>query len=123
MSRLKDIEIFDKKAIDLVSQKVSSYSGDIRRSLQITKRAVEICRDEYLKKCSGETGKLPLIPVSYTHILRAFNELYNSKTCIVLRSLRKFEVLVIFGIYLELIISKQEKVGIDKAQERCDNML
>ena len=47
-SRIRDIRgIFKDDAIKLVAQKVSNYSGDIRRSLQITKRAVEICRDQH----------------------------------------------------------------------------
>ena len=47
-SRLKDINIFQSKGIYLVAKKVSQYSGDIRRSLQITKRAVEICREKWI---------------------------------------------------------------------------
>jgi Cdc6-like AAA superfamily ATPase len=39
----------DEKAIDLAARKVSAYSGDIRRCLQIAKRAVEICRDSATK--------------------------------------------------------------------------
>ncbi len=110
---MKGIEIFDSKSIQLVAAKVSSYSGDIRRSLQVTKRAVEICRDLYNKKFNGDYSKA-LINVTYNHVNEAFNELYNSKTCQVLRSLRKYEVLVIFAIYLELITSKAEKVLMDK---------
>jgi len=47
-SRLSDVsDIFEKRSLDFVARKVSMYSGDIRRSLQITKRAVEICRDKH----------------------------------------------------------------------------
>ncbi len=42
--------IFDEKAITLVASKVSSYSGDIRRSLQIAKRALELTREEFIEK-------------------------------------------------------------------------
>lgn len=59
-SRLSGIQIFDSKSIQLVAAKVSSYSGDIRRSLQVTKRAVEICRDKYLKKYNGDLTKPPI---------------------------------------------------------------
>ena len=48
-SRLKDIGIFEGKSLILVAKKVAQYSGDIRRSLQITRRAVELGRDEFLK--------------------------------------------------------------------------
>ena len=43
-SRLHGIPIFDSSSIKLVASKVSSYSGDIRRSLAVTKRAVELCK-------------------------------------------------------------------------------
>ena len=48
-SRLTGIKVFDSKSIGVVSSKVAQYSGDMRRSLQITKRAVELCRDEFFK--------------------------------------------------------------------------
>lgn len=58
--------------MNLVARKVSAYSGDIRRSLQITKRAVEICRDQ----SEGTNMK-----VEVKHVLTAFDELYASKNC------------------------------------------
>lgn len=76
---VKDLKsIFDERAVGLVASKVSSYSGDIRRSLQVAKRALEITREEYQATYGGDNSK-PLITVNYQHVLRAFNELYNSK--------------------------------------------
>ena len=50
-SRIGQIDnIFDKRSLDFVARKVSMYSGDIRRSLQITKRAVELCRDKHFSQ-------------------------------------------------------------------------
>lgn len=44
-SRLECVShIFDDMSTKFVAKKVSMYSGDIRRSLQVTKRAVEICK-------------------------------------------------------------------------------
>ena len=48
---MSDISIFAKRTLVLVSKKVAQFSGDIRRSLQITKRAVEMCRDQWLTAC------------------------------------------------------------------------
>ena len=56
--------IFDERAIGLVASKVSSYSGDIRRSLQVAKRALEITREEYFSTYGGSYSK-PLIQVNY----------------------------------------------------------
>ena len=78
-SRLKDINIFDKNSIALVSKKVSVYSGDIRRSLQITKRAVEICRQEHFETHDSKNNH-NLTKIKMAHIMKAFDELYNSKT-------------------------------------------
>lgn len=114
--------IFDDKAIHLVASKVSSYSGDIRRSLQVAKRALEITRDEYTTKYGNDYSK-KLISVTFMQVVRAFEELYNTKQCILLKSLRRFEILVIMAIYLEFITSKSEKVLLDRVQDRCDNML
>jgi Cdc6-like AAA superfamily ATPase len=76
---VKDLKsIFDERAVGLVASKVSSYSGDIRRSLQVAKRALEITREEYQSTYGGDFSK-PLITVNYQHVIRAFNELYNSK--------------------------------------------
>ena len=41
-------KIFTKDSLKFVAMKIGNYSGDIRRSLMITRRAVELCRDMYL---------------------------------------------------------------------------
>lgn len=66
----------------------------------MAKRALEVTRDEYLKKSEFDP-RIPLINVSYHNVIKAFEELYNTKQVILLKSLRRYEVLVIVGIYLE----------------------
>lgn len=61
--------------------KIGNYSGDIRRVLMITKRAVEICRDRYLEEGKGSK----LIQVDASTVNQAFNEMYKSKTVQVLQ--------------------------------------
>lgn len=114
--------IFEDAAIKLLAMKVSSYSGDIRRSLQVAKRALEITRDQYEEKYRGDYTK-PLIPVTYDQVSKAFADLYNTKTCHLLKSLRKFEVLVVLAIYLEQLTKKSEKIPLNAVQDRCDTML
>lgn len=106
---MTDIGIFESRSLVLVSKKVATISGDIRRSLQITKRAVEICRDEYQKAIEQGVKK-----VSVDHVIKAYDEMSNSKTVQVLRGLRKLEVLVIISLFLELKSSKQSKVLMDR---------
>merc|ERR1711957_105902 len=89
-SRITDIKgVFDKMSLGLIAQKISNFSGDIRRSLQITKRAVEICK--------AKEAEL----VTYEHVLVAFQELFESKTVKVLSSLKMMEVILVLALYVE----------------------
>ena len=44
--RLKGLELFDAMAVELCARKVASVSGDVRRSLAICRRAVELVDEE-----------------------------------------------------------------------------
>lgn len=88
----------------------------------MAKRALEITRDEYVQKYKGDMTK-KFISVSYLHVVRAFEELYNTKSYHLLKSLRRYEILVIIAIYIEFLVTKLEKVLLDKVQDRCDSML
>ena len=86
-SRLDQVkDIFDKRSLDFVARKVSMYSGDIRRSLQITKRAVEICRDKHFNQ-ENFNKSAALTKVTYQDVICSFDELFNSKTVEVLKNL------------------------------------
>ena len=49
ISRLNGLDIFEKSSIKFIANKVSTNSGDVRKSLQITIMAIEICKDEFIK--------------------------------------------------------------------------
>ena len=51
-ARLTGLSVFDKDAIQLVSRKVASLSGDARRALDICRRATEIAQIQQGKKYS-----------------------------------------------------------------------
>ena len=87
------MKIFNDRSLQLVSKKVSVYSGDIRRVLQVTKRAIEICRDCMKASCKKD------IMVSIDHVIKAFDELKQSKTVHALSGLRKFEIIVLIALY------------------------
>lgn len=93
------------------------YSGDIRRSLQITKRAVEICRDKHYSQPNLDKTA-PLTKVTYQDVICAFDELFNSKTVQVLQNLQKSEVVTILAIYIELQQKGSERVALDDVQDR-----
>lgn len=103
-SRVKEIvDIFSKDSLRFVAMKIGNYSGDIRRSLMITRRAVEICRDKYLAQVkSNKRDSKQLLKVEAGFVNEAFNELYTSKTVKVMQQLCKDEVLTIIALFLEL---------------------
>jgi Cdc6-like AAA superfamily ATPase len=70
--------VFNKDSLNFVAMKIGNYSGDIRRVLMITKRAVEIARETYQEKNGKNKGKL--VQVNSGTVNQAFNELYKSKT-------------------------------------------
>lgn len=41
-TRLAELDVFKSDAVELVASKVASLSGDIRRALQICRRAAEL---------------------------------------------------------------------------------
>ena len=95
------------------------YSGDIRRSLQIAKRAAELARDEY----EEELKKNPHAEynrVVFRHTLAAFTDLYNSKTVQVLKSLMPYEIIVVLALHLELKTQGAERSLLDKVQRKAN---
>lgn len=70
--------MFNKDSLNFVAMKIGNYSGDIRRVLMITKRAVEIARETYQERNGKNKGKL--VQVNSGTVNQAFNELYKSKT-------------------------------------------
>ena len=120
-SRLADVhDIFEGKSLDFVARKVSMYSGDIRRSLQITKRSVEVCRDRHIAKKLPKGA--PITKVIFSDVIEAFSELFNSKTVHVLQTLQRRESLATLAILSELISQKKEKVLIDDCLDRFNSM-
>jgi len=112
-SRLGDaMNVFDPRSLDYVARKVSLYSGDIRRSLTIAKKAVESCRD------AGQCKK-----VTYLNVMDAFDELCNSKMAKVIRQLCRNEVIVLLAIHHELNLNRVDKVLMDAVQDRCNQIL
>ena len=120
-SRLADVsDIFEGKSLDFVARKDSMYSGDIRRSLQITKRSVEVCRDRHLAKKLPKGA--PITRVIFSDVIEAFSELFNSKTVHVLQNLQRNESLVTLALLSELISQKKEKILLDDVLDRFNSM-
>lgn len=105
-----------------MARKVSMYSGDIRRSLQIAKRAVELCRDRHYSSYP-DSASAPLTKVVIQDVIGAFDELFNSKTVKVLSSLQRNEVVAILALHHELQVSRSERVNLDNVHDRVNAIL
>lgn len=55
-SRLEGLRAFESAAIEMAARKVASISGDIRRALQICRRAAEIARARYQQTSKEEAA-------------------------------------------------------------------
>ncbi|XP_023244751.1 cell division control protein 6 homolog [Centruroides sculpturatus] len=102
--RLKDVsantEIFKPAALLLCARKIAASSGDVRKALDVCRRAIEVVEAEggrRVLKASSENGCNPGSPkrlsgvnesckqVDVSHINSVFNEIYGSRavlTCI-----------------------------------------
>ena len=61
-TRLGELDVFEDTAVEICARKVASISGDIRRALQIARRAAEICDKEAnqtleTRENQGENGE------------------------------------------------------------------
>ena len=90
---------FNEDALKIISMKVAAINGDLRRIFQIIKKAKEIFELE------NKNSKKILI--TKIHVLKACNELFNSKLINVIKSLSFFEK-IILAIIVWKIKDKQK---------------
>eukprot|EP00743_Colponemidia_sp_Colp-15_P005754 GILK01006184.1.p1 GENE.GILK01006184.1~~GILK01006184.1.p1 ORF type:complete len:671 (+),score=120.08 GILK01006184.1:42-2054(+) len=120
-TRLQDLEIFDAQAIELCSRKIASVSGDIRRALQICRRAAEISEREAQqivsneKSAAGKSAK-----VSMMHIDLAVKDLSASSHIQLLSQLRLYERLFIVAIVIELKRLGAELINVESVFDRVE---
>ena len=79
-SKLKgETEVFSADALKLVSWMIAKFSGDIRRALQLCKRAIELWKEDYLENQNHWIIRRR-DEVQHDHINKAYKELFDSKT-------------------------------------------
>jgi len=77
--RLKGLSVFDEAAIELCSRKVASWAGDVRKALEICRRATEICEDSTAECSLPQNGhRDPAPQVTMSHIEEAVASLFSS---------------------------------------------
>lgn len=73
--RVKDLKVFDIKAIELCAKKVATYSGDIRRAFDVCRRALEMVEDRI--NAAKDTVSEEDIKVKVKDVQNAYNDLFS----------------------------------------------
>jgi origin recognition complex subunit 1 len=121
-SRLTDKDIFNPDCIKMVSTKIASLSGDIRRALQVCRRATELAKSSWIKTRRVKGDNAEITRVDINKVQTAFIELYQSKNTLLLKALRKYEKLVIMAVMTECKAKYQEKVKLSDIVTRVTGM-
>jgi Cdc6-like AAA superfamily ATPase len=107
--KVDNFELFSEDAIKLSSMKVAAVNGDLRRILQICRRAKEIFDSENHK--DGEK-------IDKSHILRATEDLFDSKVQIVIQSLQLYEKITLAAILFQMKLQINNKVPVVQVYDR-----
>lgn len=92
--KVENIDIFSADVLRASAMKVAAINGDLRRVLQICRRAKEIWSNELNKENQ----------VAIKHFKRACEELFDSKVVKLLKELKKYEKLVLIAILYSMKI-------------------
>ena len=110
-SRLERLNVFQQDAIQLVSRKVASLSGDARRALEICRRATEIAN-----LVEGEK-------VNVNHVTQAFTEMFSDPKLVAIRNCSEYEQLVLKVIVGEYHRTGIEETSVDSVLKKLDPIL
>jgi Cdc6-like AAA superfamily ATPase len=100
--KLSNISIYSNEALKYCCMKVASVSGDLRRILQICKRAEEIYYSE----------KERALKIMISHVNQACNDLFDSKVMYVFKNLKIYEKIVLIAILYELKKKEASKIAV-----------
>ena len=111
-----DLNLFSEDAIRLSCVKVAAINGDLRRIFKILKRAKEInTASNYMKKNKELVSKYD--------ILKAWDELFNSKVSSVIKSLHIFEKIIIATILSKIKERNNTKINLGDLYDKKDVFL
>ena len=108
--RLSEANVFDSNAIEFAARKVASVSGDVRRALQLCRRAVTIC----------SRNQCPF--VSMEHIIMAVKEIDARLHCHAVTTLSSIQKLFLACIYKHCIATNAEQVLFRDVHMRLMNL-
>lgn len=111
--KIQDVHLFSEDALKLSSMKVAAVNGDLRRILQICKRAKEIYVNE---RQTNSSIKLIL----KKHIIQACNELFDSKVVKVIQSLQISEKIILATILSRIKANNDNKILVSELYDKKD---
>lgn len=81
---VKEQPLFQDAAIQFCASKVASYSGDVRKSLEIMRRSIELVEQEVnkstpLKERNHKNQMKPIKLVSIPHVMKIVNQVFGDK--------------------------------------------
>ena len=109
--RLDNIDLFSIHALKYCCMKVASVSGDLRRILQICKRAEEVYNSESDKP----------LQIMISHVNQACLDLFDSKVMYVFKNLKIYEKIVIIAILYEYKKHQASKIPIKEIYKHQNN--
>lgn len=113
MARLRGLELFEGDALEMAARKVASVSGDMRRALQICRRAVEIC---HARPADDKTAPRVGIP----DIQRASRELTSAPHLRAVAKAAPAEVLLLVCLGAHVRATAREDCTIEELSRRMD---
>lgn len=107
--KIENFELFSDDAIKLSAMKVAAVNGDLRRILQICRRAKEMFDSE-----DHDIDD----KIEKSHILRATEDLFDSKVQFVIKSLQLYEKLAIAAILFQMKIQQNDRIQVVSIYDR-----
>jgi len=130
-ARLGELDVFEDTAVEICARKVASISGDIRRALQIARRAAEICDREANEMTddvnnsnnnnnNSNNGKDPYVTIR--HINLAHKELTTTAYILAIKHASLFERLLLAAVVLQIRGSGLDEVMYDDVMRRFEGL-
>ena len=111
--KIDDVHLFSEDALRFSSVKVAAVNGDLRRILLICKRAKEIFA---LERKKDKTLK----QIKQTHIIKACNELFDSKLIKVIKSLQVSEKIILATILYKMKDNSDNRIKVSEVYDKKD---
>ncbi|GLC48351.1 hypothetical protein PLESTB_000086700 [Pleodorina starrii] len=132
-SRLQGVTAVARAAVDFCARKVASTTGDVRRALELLRRATEIAETELAHKQrqqqQQQLGAAPPPPVDLTNAVgarqahAAIREMYGSVHMTLLRSAGLYPKLVLTALLVETRAQNKPEVTVASLHHRLTTHL